>query len=102
MNDQPVMFNVTIEGLQASMRSIRPGKRGYDKARKNRIYRERDAITLFNQYVTEGQPLDGVYSFQSLDIAKTFAFLHLKSIEHLIASNLDRIQGYDGATGLSD
>ena len=98
MNDQPVMFNVAIEGLQATMRSIKPGKRGYDKARKNMIYRERDAIALFNQYVTEGQPLDGVYSFQSLDIAKTFAFLHLKSIEHLIATNLDRIQGYDGGT----
>lgn len=101
MNDQPVMFNVAIEGLQVSMRSIKPSKRGYDKARTDMIYRERDAIALFNQNVTEGQPLDGVYSFQSLDIAKTFAFLHLKSIENLIATNLDRVQGYDGGTWLS-
>jgi len=95
MNDQPVMCSVTIKGLNASLRRIEPGKRGYDKARKNVIYRERDAIALFNQHAAEEQSLDGVYSFQSVDIAKTFAFLHLKSIEHLVANNLDRVQGYD-------
>jgi hypothetical protein len=96
MTDKPVMINVTIDGLQASMRSIKPGKRGYEKARKNMILRERDAIALFNQLATQGQTLDGAYSFQSLDMAKTFAFLHLKSIEHQIATNLDLVQGYRG------
>jgi hypothetical protein len=96
MNDQPAMFTVTIDGLHATLHRIKPGKRGYDKARKEVILRERDAIALFNQHVTEGQPLDGVYSFQSMDIAKTFAFLHLKSLERLIAADLDRVQGFDG------
>ena len=96
MNAQPVMFNVSIEGLRASMRSVKPGKRGYDKARKNAILRERDAIALFNQLATQGKTLDGVYSFQSLDIAKTFALMHLKSLEHQIAGNLDRVQVFKG------
>jgi len=94
MKDQPVMFVVTLEGLQATMRSIKPGKRGYDRARKNVILRERDAIALYNQLATQGQGMDGDYSFQSLDIAKTFAFLHLQSIAHLVADNLDEVQGY--------
>ena len=97
MKDQPVMFNVTISGLSATLQRVKPGKRGYEKACKNVIHRERDAIDLFNRSVTEGQPLDGVYSFQSVDIAKTFAFLHLKSIEHQVADNLDGIQAYDGS-----
>ena len=46
----------------------------------------------FNQLLTQGRTLDGVYSFESLDIAKTFAFLHLKSIERQVATNLDRVQ----------
>jgi len=96
MNDRPAMFNVTIEGLQATMRSIKPGKRGYDSALKNVILRERDAIALYNQLLTQGRTLDGVYSFESLDIAKTFAFLHLKSIERQIATNLDRVQVFNG------
>ena len=101
MNDQPAMFTVTIEGLRASLRKIEPGKRGYDKARKNVIYRERDAIALFNQHITEGQPLDGVYSFQSVDNAKTFAFLHLNAFEQQIANNLDRVQRYEAHSSTS-
>ncbi|HEY5789085.1 MAG TPA: hypothetical protein VIX81_00555 [Gammaproteobacteria bacterium] len=96
MNDQPVMINVTIEGLSATLQRVKPGKRGYDKARKQVIHRERDAIDLFNRSVDERVPLDGVYSFESVDIAKTFAFLHLKSIEHQVANNLDLVQAYDG------
>jgi hypothetical protein len=90
------MFNVTIDGLEASLRSVKPGKRGYEKACKNVILRERDAIALFNQIATQGQTLDGVYSFQSLDIAKTFALLYLKSIDHQIAGNLDQVQNFGG------
>ena len=96
MTDQPVMLNVIIDGLQATMRSIKPGKRGYEKARKNMILRERDAIALFNQLATHGKPLNGEYSFESLDIAKTFALMYLKSIEHQIATNLDHVQAYKG------
>lgn len=96
MNDQPIMFNVTIEGLQATMRSLKPGKRGYDSALKNVILRERDAIALLNQLLTQGRSLDGVYSFESLDIAKTFAFMHLKSIERQVATNLDQVQVFNG------
>ena len=96
MKDRPTIFNVTIDGLHATLHGIKPGKRGYDKAHKSVILRERDAIALYDQHATEGRPLDGVYSFQSLDIAKTFAFLHLKSIERLIAADLDRVQGFDG------
>ena len=97
MSDQPVLYNVTIQGLRASLQRVKPGRRGYDKARKHLIHRERDAIDLFNKHAAEGEPLDGVYSFESVDIAKTFAFLHLKAIEHEVANNLDQVQGYDGA-----
>ena len=97
MAEEPVMFNVTVDGADVAIRKLGPGKRGYDKARKRVIYRERDAIALFNQRLNEGISLDGVYSFQSLDNARTFALLHLKTLERRIGNNLDHIWSYDGS-----
>lgn len=101
MNDKPVLFSVTIEGLRATLKRIEPGKRGYATASKKVIYRERDAIALYNDRTSEGAPLDGVYSFQSIDNAKTLAFLHLKSLQRVIAGNMDRVQVYDGSKASS-
>lgn len=96
MTDNAPIFNVIIDAKGVALEKIKPGRPGYRKAKKDLILRQRDAIELYQKLKGAGDRVDGVYSFQFLDTAKTFAMLRLVAMEHEIHDNLDRIQAYDG------
>ncbi len=97
MNDSAPIFNVTIDGNGVSLRKIEPDRPGYRKAAKNVVLRQRDALELHRKLKTANKGPDGVYSFQFLDTARTFAMLHLMGVEHALQDNIDRVLAYDGA-----
>ena len=94
------IFCVTIDAKRVALRKIAPGRPGYRKARSGMVLRQRDAIELYQKIKAGGKGFDGVYSFQFLHTAKTFAMLRLEAMEHAIQDNLDEVQAYDG-TGKS-
>jgi hypothetical protein len=100
--DTAPIFTVSIDAKRVTLRKIEQGRPGYRKARKDIIFRQRDAIELYQRLKAAGKGFDGVYSFQFLDTAKTFAMLRLESLEHMILDNLDQIQVYDGSAKSSD
>ncbi len=95
------IFNVIIDKKGITLKKIKSGRAGYDKAKKNVILRERDAIELFQNTKAAEKDIEGVYSFQFLETAKTFAMLHLKVKEDEVANNLDHIQAYNGTADSS-
>ncbi len=99
--DSPI-YNVIIGSKGATLRKIKPGKRGYAGASKKAILRQRDAIELFQRLKTSKGGLDGVFSFRLLDTAKAFAMLYLEAAERQVQDNLDRVQAYDGKAESSD
>ena len=99
MTDNAPIFNVIIDAKGIVLEKIKPGRPGYRKARKGLILRQRDAIELYQKLKAAGDRFDGIYSFQFLDTAKTFAILRLVAMEHEIQDNLDRVQAYDGTQG---
>ena len=96
VTDNAPIFNVIIDAKGIALEKIKPGRPGYRKARKDWILRQRDAIELFQKLKAAGDRFDGIYSFQFLDTAKTFAMLRLEAMEHEVQDNLDRVQAYDG------
>ena len=96
MTDNAPIFNVIIDAKGVALEKIEPGRPGYRKAAKNVILRQRDAIERYRGLKAAGKSFDGVYSFQFIDTAKTFAMLRLVAMEHAIQDNLDRVQTYDG------
>jgi hypothetical protein len=88
------IFNVVVSGTDVSIDRLLPKNDGYAQAKENVIFRERDAIEVYQGKQESGASQDGVYSFQTLNNAKSFALLQLKSIEQAIEDNLDRIQAY--------
>ncbi len=96
MDNAPI-FDVTIDGNGVTLRKIDPGRPGYRKASKKVILRQRDALELHRKLKANGKGPDGVYSFQFLDTARTFAMLHLMGVEHALQDNIDRVLAYDGA-----
>ncbi len=96
MTDKAPIFNVIVDAKDVTLRRIEPGRPGYRKAGKNVILRERDAIERYRNLKAAGDGFDGIYSFQFLDTAKTFAMLRLEAMEHEVQDNLDRVQAYDG------
>lgn len=97
MSDNAPIFNVIIDAKGVVLRKIEPGSAGYRKASRNVILRERDAIERYRNLKAAGESFDGVYCFQFLDTAKTFAMLRLEAMEHEIQDNLDQVQAYDGS-----
>ena len=97
MTDSAPIFNVIIDAKGVALEKIKPGRPGYRKASKGVILRQRDAIELHQRLKAAGKGFDGVYNFQFLDTAKTFAMLRLRAMEHEIQDNLDQVQAYDGA-----
>ncbi|MBI2959051.1 MAG: hypothetical protein HYY28_01955 [Betaproteobacteria bacterium] len=95
MNDNAPIFSVTIDAKGVALARIEPGSRGYRKSRKKAIMRQRDALELHRKLKAVGKGHDGVYAFQFLDTARTFAMLHLQAIEHAIQDNMDRVLAYD-------
>ncbi|HEX9788570.1 MAG TPA: hypothetical protein VGB09_11115 [Candidatus Binatia bacterium] len=96
------IFNVIIDSKGVTLRKIKPGRPGYSGAKKKVILRQRDAIELFQRLKAADNGLEGVFSFQFLDTAKTFAMLFLEMMEQEIEDNLDRVQTYDGTKDSSD
>ena len=101
MTDNVPLFNVIIDAKGVTLRKIEPGRPGYRKASKNVILRQRDAIERYRNLKSAGDGFDGIYSFQFLDTAKTFAMLRLQAMENEIQDNLDRVQAYDGSVKAS-
>jgi hypothetical protein len=97
VSDKTPIYNVVIDAGGISLQRVDPGATGYRKARKNAVLRQRDAIERFQQQMKSGGSFSGVYSFQFLDTARTFAMLHLGALERTIHDNLDAIQAYDGS-----
>lgn len=97
MTDRAPIFNVIIDAKGVALEKIEPGRPGYRKASKDLILRQRDAIERYQKLKAASDSFHGSHSFQFLDTAKTFAMLRLRSMEHGIQDNLDRIQDYDGA-----
>ena len=97
MTDNAPIFSVIIDAKGVVLSKIEAGRPGYRKAGKNMILRERDAIERYRSLKAAGGSVDGAYSFQFVDTAKTFAMLHLEAMEHAIQDNLDRVQAYDGS-----
>ena len=96
VTDSAPIFNVIIDAKGVALEKIEPGRPGYRKASKDVILRQRDAIERYRNLKAAGDGFDGIYSFQFLDTAKTFAMLRLAAMEHEIQDNLDRVQVYDG------
>jgi len=95
------MFNVIIDSHSVTLRKIMPRRPGYRAAKKKMILRQRDAIEFFRRLKAAGKGFDGVYSFQFLDTAKTFAMLFLEAMEKEVQDNMDRVQAYDGTADSS-
>ena len=98
VTDSAPIFNVIINAKGVTLEKIKPGRRGYRKASKRVILRQRDAIERYQNLKAAGDGFDGIYSFQFLDTAKTFAMLRLEAMEQEIQDNLDRVQAYDGTS----
>lgn len=96
--ENTAIYSVTVNSMSVDLRKIEPGRPGYAKARKTVVLRQRDAIELYQRLKAGGKGFDGVYNFQFLDTAKTFALLRLESMEHAVQDNLDRVQAYDGSS----
>ena len=97
METSPI-YNVVIRQNDVTINKLEPDQRGYAKANRDLILRERDAIELFQRRKTEGGDYDGTYSFRFLETAKTFAMLRLKTVEEEIEDSLDKVQTYNGDT----
>ena len=91
------IFNVIIDAKGVTLEKVEPGRPGYKKASKQMILRQRDAIERYQKLKAEGDSFQGVYSFQFLDTAKTFAMLRLRAMETAVLDNLDKVQAYDGS-----
>lgn len=89
------LYLVTVRDALVSIDAIEPGADRYAAAEESVIYRERDAIELHRE-ATADSAASGSWSFASLENAKSFALLHMKTIEQRVADNLDWIQAYDG------
>ena len=97
VTDNTPIFNVIVNAKGVTVEKMKPGRPGYRKASKHVILRQRDAIERYQKLKAAGGRVDGIYSFQFPDTAKTFAMLRLESMEHEIQDNLDRVQAYDGS-----
>ncbi len=95
MADRAPIYKVIIDAKGVRLEKVEPGRPGYDKARKNVILRQRDAIERFRNLKIAGKGFEGVHCFQFLDSAKTFALLRLQALEHDLEANLDRVQAFD-------
>jgi hypothetical protein len=95
VTDRAPIFSVIIDAKGVAIEKIRPKGRGYRKAQKSVILRQRDAIERFRKLKASGK-FNGTYHFQFLDSAKTFAMLRLHAMEHAVQDNLDRVEAYDG------
>lgn len=96
MNDTAPIFSVTIDAKGVALKRIEPRGRGYRKASKKVVLRQRDALELHRKLKAAGKDHEGVYVFQFLDTARTFAMLHLQAMEHAIQNNMDRVLAFDG------
>ena len=96
MTDRAPIFSVIIDAKGIALKKIEPRRRKYRNASKDVILRQRDAIELYRKLKTSGRRFNGIYHFQFLDSAKTFAMLRLHAMEHEVQDNLDRVQAYDG------
>ncbi len=90
------VYQVVIKDLEVSIKKIGPSAKAYKKASEKVILRERDAIERYRDATKKGLPANGSWHFASLENAKSFALLQLKTIEQSVEDNLDRIQGYEG------
>ena len=95
MTDSAPIFKVIIDAKGVALEKVEPGRPGYHKASKGVILRQRDAIERYLKLKAAGDGFSGTFSFQFLDTAKTFAMLRLRSMEHEIQDNLDRVQAYE-------
>jgi hypothetical protein len=94
VTDKAPIFKVTVDANGVALQKIEPGRPGYGKASKDVILRQRDAIERYQKLRESPDGFHGVYSFQFLDTAKTFAMLRLRAMEQDVQDNLDRIQTY--------
>ena len=97
MTDRAPIFNVIIDAKGVALEKLEAGRPGYRKASKSVILRQRDAIERYQKLKAAGESFHGSYSFQFPDTAKTFAMLILRTMEHEIQDNLDRVQAFDEA-----
>lgn len=95
MTNDAMLYSVRVEASDVEITRLEPGTDAYEEANGKAILRERDAIELFGEQKETGDR-DGVYTFHNLDNAKTFALLHLQSLEAQVESALDRIEAYQG------
>ncbi len=96
MNNNAPIFSVTVDAKGVALEKIKPGQRRYSKASKKIILRQRDALELHRKLRASDKGTDGVYTFQFLDTARTFALLQLHAMDHAIQDNMDRVLAFDG------
>jgi hypothetical protein len=93
---------VVVDSKGVALERIKRGRRGYRKARKQAILRQRDGIELFRKLNKSGKRFAGTYAFHFLETARTFAMLRLQAQLREVQDNLDKVLAYDGSTKRSD
>ena len=91
--DGPI-YNVVVDQEGVRLEALAPGSAKFRKAAKQAILRQRDAIERFQELKAGGKSFEGVYSFQFLDTAKTFAMLTLRLMQLRVEDNLDSVQSF--------
>ena len=102
VTDRKPIFKVIVDAKGVALVRLKRGRRGYRKAKKRAILRQRDAIELFRKLKKAGKGFVGTYAFHLLETARTFAMLRLQARLREIQDNLDRVLTYDGSTKQSD
>lgn len=102
VSDPKQIFEVIVDAKGVTLVRVERGRRGYRKARKRAILRQRDAIELFRKMKKTRKGVVGTYAFHFLETARTFAMLRLQAKLREIQDNLDRVLAYDGSTKQSD
>ena len=97
MADRNPIFSVTIDANGVAIAKVDPKDRIYRQAVKSAILRQRDAIELFRKLKASRRRFNGVYCFQFLDSARTFALLRLQMQEGEVQDNLDHVLAFGSA-----
>jgi hypothetical protein len=98
VSDHTPIFDVIVDAKGLKLRKIKPGDKGYRRAGKRAILRQRDAIEAFRKLKEAGKGYQGSFAFHFLETARTFSMLLLQAKARDIQDSLDAVLAYDGSS----